>query len=186
MGARKLSQSLAALTVIGLAATGCTPEPAPTPTPIPSAPSVSKSPTESPQERQQRVDYEAAEKAYRTFRAEYNRVLQDGGAENPTRIMKATAGNKYLAEVQRVAAAYNGFGYRQVGDEKIVFVKRIGHSATSVVLNVCEDTRQVHTEDKKRKIVGRGEMRLLDLEVEPQSGVWKLWSGTGKKVDACD
>ena len=56
--------------IVVLLATGslvaCGPEPTPTTAPTPS-PVVSQTPTESAQERQQRIDYEAAEKAYRTF-----------------------------------------------------------------------------------------------------------------------
>ncbi len=66
-----------------LALVGCTPAAPAEPSPSPS-PAV-QTPAETTQERQQRLDYAAAEKSYRTFRAEYERVLRAGGAKEPTR-----------------------------------------------------------------------------------------------------
>ena len=84
-----------------LATAGCSPgSEAPGPAPTPPSP-VQTTPTESPQERQERLDYAAAEKAYRTFRAEYGRVLRAGGAKEPTKVMKATAGGRVLERLHR-------------------------------------------------------------------------------------
>ncbi len=84
---------------------GCSADPAVTPSP---APSPSATPTETAAERQERLDYAAAEKAYRTFRAEYGRVLRAGGAKEPTKVMRETAGGEYLRSFTEVAAAYAG------------------------------------------------------------------------------
>ena len=57
-------------------AVACTPEqPASAPSPTP----ASTTPTESQIERQMRLDYEAAEKAYRANMAEQDRLYQAGG-----------------------------------------------------------------------------------------------------------
>ena len=59
----------------------CTPEPGPTTTPTPAPPvsasaTPSATPTETEIERQQRLDFEAAEKAYRASIAEQDRLAQ--------------------------------------------------------------------------------------------------------------
>src|SRR5687767_8008563 len=78
----------------------CTPEPSPvvTPTPSPptsSSPTASPTPTESAIERRMRLDYEAAEKAYRANMAEQDRQSQLGTAKK-TRALTATATGNYL------------------------------------------------------------------------------------------
>ena len=68
----------------------CTSEPAPGATSSPTP--VSTTPTESQIERQMRLDYEAAEKAYRANMAEQDRlVLRHGGADESNSCTQATA-----------------------------------------------------------------------------------------------
>jgi hypothetical protein len=177
-------RSLAALLVTG-SLVACGPDPAPTTSPTPS-PVASQTPTETAQERQQRIDYEAAEKAYRTFRAEFNRVLQAGGSKSATRVMKRTAGGEYLKTAEGVVQAYKGFGDHQEGTEHIVYVRGGGYSTKSLILESCEDTRQVEALDKKGRSLGPGELRALKLEARATASGWKIWAGTGKKVASCE
>jgi hypothetical protein len=166
-----------------LALVGCTADPSgpvSSPTPTPSV----QTPTESAQERQERLDYAAAEKAYRTFRAEYGRVLRAGGAKEPTRVMTATAGGDYLDTFTQVIKGYKKLGSREVGREKIAYIRRSGYAPRSIRLDVCEDSRATKTIRKNGK-VGRGEVRTAALEVRRLSGDWKVWSGTGKLVETC-
>src|SRR5918993_2333631 len=78
----------------------CTPEPGPTTTPtqVPSSasPTPSATPTETEIERQQRLDFEAAEKAYRASIAESNRLHQQGGMEPISSALRKVATGKYL------------------------------------------------------------------------------------------
>ncbi len=185
MNVGNVGRTLATLVVLSCVGAGCTPPVSPTPTPTPT-PSVSQTPTESPEQRQERLDYEAAEKSYRAFRAEYNRVLQHGGVKEPTTLMKETAGNSYLTDVQEISEAFQGLGYRQEGEEKTVYVRPGGYSPASLVLNVCEDTRQTRSVDKTGKDLGPGELRSLELQVKFVDARWKLWSGVGRKVSSCD
>lgn len=178
-----IGRSVVAAVAVALVASACTPAVTPAPSPLPS---VSATPTETDQQRQERLDYEAAEKAYRTFRAEYNRVLRAGGAKKPTAVMKETAANGYLTEVQKVAEAYKGLGDHQQGEEKTVYLKRGGYSKTSINLLACEDTQSVSIIDKRGKKVGAGEIRRVDLEVRLEAGTWKLWSGSGDEVESCN
>lgn len=178
----KLVQRLAAVATVSLVVAGCTNVATPPQTPTPP---VSQSPTESAQEMQQRLDYEAAEKSYRTFRAEYNRALRAGGAKTPTKIMKATAAGPYLTELAQAVEAYKGLGSYDTGSENILFVRYIGHSPSAVNLEVCEDSRAIKTLNKSGKLQGSGDILKAQLEVR-KTDQWRVWSGTGKKVTSCD
>lgn len=169
------------VSLLALLGAGCTPD---TTTPPP-ATSTSATPTESAQEREERVAYEAAEKSYREFRAEFYRVLRDGGAKSATSRMKATAAGPYLKEATEVVQAYNGLDSRSTGSLRIVSVKRMGYSKDELSLETCEDSTGLRSYDTKGKLVGRGEIRLITVEVRPVSGAWKVWSGSGKKVAEC-
>ena len=67
----------------------CTQEPVPASTA--SSTPAATTPTESQIERQMRLDYEAAEKAYRANIAEQDGCAQAGGDRNATAALKATA-----------------------------------------------------------------------------------------------
>lgn len=179
----KLGRGLAAMTAIVTLCAACTPEPGPTPTPTPSAPA---SPTETELERQERLDYEAAEKSYRTFRAEFGRVLRAGGATSATPEMKRTAAGSYLKNFAETVQAFEGLGGYDRGAEKILYVRHGGYSSDSLILNVCEDSRDVRTYDEGGKQVGVGELRTAQLEVRKVKTAWMLWSGEGKKVASCE
>lgn len=165
-----------------LALTGCTPAPTgPTPSPTPSV----QTPTETAEERQERLDYAAAEKAYRTFRAEYGRVLRAGGAKEPTKVMKETAGGEYLKSFTEIIQAYDGLRLHSVGQEEIAYVRHVGYTEDEVALEVCEDTSDVRDLDEAGKERGRGEIRSASITARRLSSGWKVWSGKGKKVQAC-
>ena len=82
-------------------AAACSPDQAPVSTP---SPPPAATPAESQIERQIRLDYEAAEKAYRANRAEQDRLYQAGGATKATSALKATATGSYLRITVEVAA----------------------------------------------------------------------------------
>ena len=95
--------SCGAVLVLGLLVAGCTPDPGPTPTVTPfprstsSSPSPSPTPTENAQERQQRLDFEAAEKAYLTAFAEIRQARYGRAVHRkPTKVMLANTGGFYL------------------------------------------------------------------------------------------
>jgi hypothetical protein len=185
MNARTLGRAVAALTLVALVAGGCTPDPTPSP-PLTPTPTLSATPTESDQEREQRLAYEAAEKSYRTFRAEYRRVLRQGGAKEPTAVMKDTAGGPYLDTFAKIAQGYKIVGDHQRGREIIQYVRHGGYSTESLSLNVCEDGRPVQVIRKNGKQGGVGEVRTATLEVRYVGSTWKVWSGTGEMVKACE
>lgn len=171
------------VSLLALVGFGCTPQTTPPPPPTPQA---STTPAESPQEREERLAYEAAEKSYRDFRAEFNRLLIAGGASKASAQMTRTAGSTYLKENLEVIQAYRGLDYHQEGTEEIVFVRRNGYSPTSILLSTCEDARGVSILSRKGKLIAKGDARLIELDVKLKDKSWKVWSGTGKKVASCD
>lgn len=170
------------VSLLALLGAGCTPD---TSTPPP-ATSTSATPTESAQEREERIAYEAAEKSYREFRAEFNELLASGGAKKATAKMQSTAADSYLKQNLEVVQAYKGLRYHQEGADKIIYVHKGGYSPSSVVLLTCEDASGARTIDKRGEVVGRGDVRTLELEARKTADGWKLWSGTGSKVKTCD
>ncbi|MFL6064756.1 MAG: hypothetical protein ACJ72G_08825 [Friedmanniella sp.] len=168
-----------------LTAQGCSADlTGPSPSLSPTTPA--QTPTESAQQRQERLDYAGAEKAYRTFRAEYGRVLRAGGAKEPTSVMKATAGGSYLREFAEIVMAYAGLADRQMGDEKVAYVRHVGYSGDELELEVCEDSRDVRIVGSRGHTVGRGEVRKAQMQVRNTGDGWKVWSGRGRKVQSCD
>ena len=69
--------------------TACTQEAAQTRSPSPRP--AAATPSESQMERKMRLDFEAAEEAYRTNMAEQDRLYKAGGAVEATPVLKATA-----------------------------------------------------------------------------------------------
>ncbi len=176
----KAGRILAALILVGLLASGCT-----TPPPPPPTPSASQTPTESAIERQQQLDYEAAEKSYRTFRAEISRVAKAGGSSRATTAMKATAGGPYLDEYVNLLRAFKEGAFHDEGDEKIVLIRRGGYSNNALILDTCEDSRSVITYDANQEVFGKGELRTAKVEVRKSGNFWRVWQGDGKKVNKC-
>lgn len=185
MGRRRTGRGLIVgaclLTFLGAGCTPDDPPPAPPSTNVPSP-----SPTENAQEREERLAYEAAEKSYREFRAEFGRILTAGGSERATSLMTTTATGSYLKENLEVVEAYQGLGYHQMGSERIAYVRQAGYSPEAVLLSTCEDAALVKTLDKRGKLVGRGDIRRLDLEIRKSGDLWKVSSGSGRQVKECD
>lgn len=100
--------------------------------------------------------------------------------------MKNTAASSYLKKNLEVVQAYKGLGYHQEGIDQIVYVRQAGYSPDAVLLATCEDSTGANTLSKNGKLIGRGDIRTLDLEVRRTSGSWKVWSGTGQKVETCE
>jgi hypothetical protein len=182
VGNARTGTGVAAL-LCALALVGCTADAGVTPSPSPSASSAS--PTESDAERQERLDYAAAEKAYRTFRAEYRRVQRQGGASDASEVMRATAAGEYLSAFTDVIRGYKKLGTRAVGQEEIVFVRPAGYQTASLLLDVCEDARQIRTVRKSGE-AEVGDLREARVEVRKLVGTWKLWAGSGEVVQRCD
>jgi hypothetical protein len=162
----------------------CTPEqPASTPSPTP----ASATPTESQIERQMRLDYEAAETAYRANRAEQARLYQAGGTAKATSEMQATATASYLRITLEALRRIKKSGWYSTGATEIVgVVANGGWRENEVGLTSCEDSSVVRFFDDSGKDVTPSTNRryVQVLKVVKLSGRWKVSKAATTKVNS--
>lgn len=187
MVSRSMAGACGAALVMGLLVAGCTPDPGPgpggSPTPSVSSAAPSPTPTENAQERQQRLDFEAAEKAYVTADAETGRLAMKGGASKATPTLLATTTGEYL-DVQMVdLRALRENGWR--ADRPVTTSVRAdgGWSPTEIRLTACEDASKVRLIDRKGKVVAKDRDRrfVQKLTAVRIDGAWKI-SGIESEV----
>ena len=166
----------------------CTPANGTIPTPPPATSSpASATPPETAQEREERLAYEAAEKAYRTFRAEYNRLYRaEGGSAKPTIVMKDNAAGPYLRSMLAFLKHKVDNDRHSDRGVRIAYVRPGGYSPKELILLVCEDGSRVKIFDTTGKQVSHGGVSKLTLYVRPIEGRWKVWNGDQEMVRACD
>jgi hypothetical protein len=131
-------------------AAACTQEPARTSSPSPTP--AATTPIESQIERQMRLDYEAAEEAYRANMAEQDRQSELGIAMK-TRELTSTATDNYLGFVLQVLRDIRDSGWRARGATNIRGVARDGWQESQVRLVACEDNSAVKFVDKEGRDV---------------------------------
>ena len=160
---------------------------APVPPPPVGQSAVSATPPETAQKREERLAYEAAEKAYRTFAAEYARLQQQPrGNGEPTEAMRDNAAGPYLKAMTGFLNYKVNHGTHSDRAIRIVYVKPGGYSAEELVLNTCEDGSRIKVLNRKGKQVGHGGTYALKLYVRPVDGRWKIWDGDQTAVAKCE
>jgi hypothetical protein len=130
-------------------AAACTQEPVQTSSP--SLTPAATTPIESQIERQMRLDYEAAEEAYRAAVAEHDRQAQLGIASSAE--LKQTATGMYLDFSLRSLRRSRDAGWRANGETKIVEVVGTGWQKRIVRLIACEDSTGVQFTNEDGKDV---------------------------------
>jgi hypothetical protein len=162
----------AAVACCALAA-ACTSEPAPSNTPSTSP--AATMPTESQIERQIRLDYEAAEKAYEAALAERERQASSGIAKL-TPALKANATGAYLDLVLKALRYAHDRHWHASGSTQILGVVPNGWRDHTVRLIACEDSSSVRLRDQDGNDVTRQKTRtyVQDLTVEDVGGSWKV------------
>jgi hypothetical protein len=166
--------SLGAVVACCALTAACAQEPAQTralsPTP------AATTPSESQIERQMRLDYEAAERAYRTNMAEQDRQSKLGLAAK-TRELTSTATDSYLIFVLQVLRDIRDSGWRARGTTNIRGVARDGWQDDQVRLTACEDNSAVKFVDKDgRDVTPKNVVRtyVQNLTVDRIKGRWKV------------
>jgi hypothetical protein len=171
----------AVVTCCALAA-GCTAEPASTSTaaPTPAATTV----TESQIERQMRLDYEAAEKAYRDNIAVQDRLARVGGVQRSTRALKLTAEGDYLSAALASLAFIERKGWHGTGTTAILGVVHVGWQEKQVRLISCEDGSRLRLVDKSgQDVTPKGNARFVQsLTVAQREGRWRVSTFESKSV----
>ena len=165
-------------------AAACTQEPAQTSSPSPTP--AAATPTESQIERQMRVDYEAAEEAYRNNMAEQDRLYKAGGALKATPVLKATATGSYLRISLKSLRDVHDAGWRATAGTKVLGVVRDGGwKRDRVGLTSCEDNEIVRFVDKSGKDVTPNGPALYvqALTIVKAKGGWKVSAAMTTKVN---
>lgn len=170
----------------------CTPDPGPTPTPSPSAsaatpsasPTPSATPTETEIERRQRLDFEAAEKAYRVNVAEQDRQAQLGIArESP--LLRQTSQGKYLEFTLKSLRTIRERGWRAVGGADIAGVSLGGWRKDELKLVSCEDGSDIRFIDVEGNNITPKNLRRRFVQtytVVAVKGLWKLTDLNSRRV----
>jgi hypothetical protein len=161
----------AAVACCALAA-ACTPEPAPARTSSPTA--AATTPSESEIERQIRLDYEAAESAYRASVAEHDRQAQLGMASAAP--LRRTATDAYLNFSVRSLRRSRDAGWRAEGGTKIINVVGTGWQERRVRLIACEDSSNVRFTDTRGRDVSPRSRRtyVQKLTANMVGSKWKI------------
>ena len=163
----RLCAAIAAACLVALVGCDGTPTPSPSPTAT-----VNPTPPETSLERQQREDFEAAEKAYRTFIAETDRIAMAGGTMDATPIDEADGS---WASTSPFNSGYSG-NKKQAGEKSyqparsIGYVRPGGYTPTQVTLDVCEDGSTNKVTRSHGKQVSQGQMLLRSLYVRKIGG----------------
>jgi hypothetical protein len=163
-------------------ATACTSEPSSTSTPSPT--SAATTPTESQIERQMRLDYEAAEQAYRANIAEQDRLYGRGGATRATAALRATATGEYLKITVGWLRDFHKSRFRAEGSSRVTGVERTGWKDGRVKLTACEDGSAVRIVDRSGRDVTPPEHRrfVQSLTAVRTGGQWKVSEQSSKRV----
>jgi hypothetical protein len=186
-GAVRIGATIAGCALVA----ACTSEQPPTVTPTPTAsptaspsPTASASPTETDIERQMRLDFQAAERAYRASFVEQDRLSRLGVARETAELKRTSAGS-----YRRVALLglrdLEKAGWRTVNNGKIVGVTHGGWRENQVQLISCEDGSAVKLVDKAgHDVTPKNATRrfVQNLTVKKYRNDWKVTDAQSKGV----
>jgi hypothetical protein len=167
----------------------CTPEQPPaTPTPSSTAaasPTASASPTETDIERRMRLDFEAAERAYRANVLEQDRQAQLGIAVL-TPVLRQTSTAEYLNFSLSGLRDIKKSGWHAVGKVRIVGVARGGWKEERLTLIGCEDGSGIKLLDKNGSdVTPKVSRRFVQRYTVTRVGsLWKLSDLESKRVQS--
>jgi hypothetical protein len=183
LGGRGFVTAGAAVACCAIAA-ACTADPAPPSAPAPTQ--AASTPAESQIERQMRLDYEAAEEAYRANIAEQDRIARAGGVYRPTAALKVTAEGEYLSAAVRSLAYIKKNGWHGTGSTTILGVARVGWQDKRVSLLSCEDGSHLRLiDDKGNDVTPKGDSRFVQsLTAVERAGRWRISAFESKGVKA--
>lgn len=171
-GARILALATVPLLLLTLSCTRADPpKPSPSPTPTPTA---AITPTESSIEKQQRLDYEAADQAYRDKTAEVDRLFNVGSSKVSSKV-EDTATTRHLKEISELLDQVGGNGLHTTGGTTIIGVVRNGWQSKTVLLDACEDVSAARLFKGKKDITPSGSKYYVQhLTVVKTKGQWKV------------
>ena len=141
------------------------------------APTTTGAPAETDMQRQMRLDYEAAEKAYRTSAVEAEKIV-NGGATKPSADFKAVATGEYVDRIMGLAGQVRQAGYSKVtGGTVIRGVVPAGYQEKKIKLIACEDVSQLKAYKDGKRVKGTNSTPyyVQDLTViKTKASTWKV------------
>lgn len=193
-----LPAAIAAVLLASACTTPAPSDPTPTPTPIPSptftctaTPAAQCTAEKAAEEKQQAADYAAAEKAYRAFTAERNRLIKAGGVSSATSVMKQYAGGPYLNSIVGYLAAQKKNDLRGTTGLKVTYVlpssgsHRTDAPANELTLKYCEDGSSNEVISASGKNSGHGYVIAGKLYARPIGNNWLIWDDDSERVSVC-
>ena len=132
-----------------------------------------------------RLDWDAAEDAYRTAIAESDRLARDGGARKPTAVLEDSATGDYLTVLVADLRTFEARGWRLKGGVAVLNVSPSGGwSSSELGLTACEDNSRWRILDKKgRDVTPKNQPDYIQsLTATKSQGVWKISDSTSRKV----
>jgi hypothetical protein len=131
-----------------------------------------------------RLDYDAAEKAYRANIAEQDRLARAGGVRQPTAALKSTAEGEYLSAAVTSLAYIKKNGWHGTGNTTILGVAHVGWQKTRVRLMSCEDGSHLRLLDHSANdVTPKGDSRFVQsLSVVRRGGRWRVSAFESKSV----
>jgi hypothetical protein len=132
-----------------------------------------------------RLDYEAAEKAYRANITEQDRLFQKGGAYRPTAALKSTAEGDYLSAAVASLAYIKRKRWHGTGQTTVLGVAHIGWEQKRVRLLSCEDGSRLRLLDHAgNDVTPKGDSRFVQsLSVVQRAGRWRVSAFESKRVN---
>ena len=182
-GPVRIGATIAGCALVAACTSGQPPAVTQTPTAT-SSPTPSATPSETDIERQMRLDFEAAEKAYRTSIAEVNRLAQQGQTKASPSLRQVSSG-QYLQVQLASLRGIRSRGWRLKGEIAVVAVGRKGGwNATSLDLVACEDNSNWRVFDSSNRDVtpkNRPDY-VQELTVDKLNETWKVVRVSSRKV----
>jgi hypothetical protein len=132
-----------------------------------------------------RLDWEAAEKAYRSATVEADRLARKGGVPKASPELKAVSTGDYLALVVDNLRLLQSKKWRFEGSVTILGVRRNGGwSDTQLDLLSCEDNSTWRLRDERGRDVTPKDQEdyIQSLTVKKQNGSWKVSDLSTKKT----
>lgn len=175
--------------LVGFALVACTPAGSgvqPTPTPI-VVPESTPSPVASATPSQEELSAEA-ERVYRTFFNEWIRLEREGGAEEPTQILKDNGSERYVDAIMTFLSDQKAQGVTVEGPLPSLSIRPApgspyGSADPRMTIEVCEDHRAGWSDDGSGKQPGKLVHGLVFLGVVSDR-TKVVWSQT-EVVDEC-
>jgi hypothetical protein len=132
-----------------------------------------------------RLDYEAAEAAYRASIAESDRLARRGGADAATAALRAVSTGNYLKLQVQTLKSLKDRGERLKGRTTVVGVRSEGgYRSTLLRIVACEDNSTWRVISKGGKDVTPKNQPdyVQSLTVRKVAGLWKVSDGATQQV----